>query len=75
MIIDIYPDIKVVVAHLYGTSDEMEEITRISDKHGALIVDDAAEFIGAKCKLKGQWVATGTLGSYNCISFSDNKYT
>ena len=71
---DLYPDVKlVVVAHLYGTPGKMEEIKAICDKHGALIIEDAAESLGAKYKLNGEWVETGTLGDYNCISFNGNK--
>lgn len=71
---EIYPDVRlVVVAHLYGTPGKMDEIKRICDEHGALIVEDAAESLGAKYKLNGQWVETGTLGDYNAISFNGNK--
>ena len=71
---EMYPDTRlIVVAHLYGTPGKMEEIKAIADRHGALIVEDAAESLGAKYKLNGQWVETGTLGDYNCISFNGNK--
>jgi len=71
---ELYPDVKlVVVAHLYGTPGKMEEIKAICDQHGALIIEDAAESLGAKYKLNGEWVETGTLGDYNCISFNGNK--
>ena len=71
---EIYPDVRlVVIAHLYGTPGKAEEIRRICEKHGALIVEDAAESLGAKYKLNGQWVETGALGNYNCISFNGNK--
>ena len=71
---ELYPDVKlVVVAHLYGTPGKMEEIKAICDKHGALIIEDAAESLGAKYLLNGKWVETGTLGDYNCISFNGNK--
>lgn len=71
---EIYPDVKLIVlAHLYGTPGKMDEIKRIADAHGALIIEDAAESLGAKYKLNGQWVETGTLGDYNCISFNGNK--
>lgn len=71
---ELYPDTRlVIVAHLYGTPARMEEIRRICDAHGALIVEDAAESLGAKYKLNGQWVETGTLGNYNCVSFNGNK--
>ena len=71
---ELYPEVKlIVVAHLYGTPGKMEEIKRIAEAHGALIVEDAAESLGAKYKLGGQWVETGTLGDYNCVSFNGNK--
>ena len=71
---EIYPDVKlVVIAHLYGTPAKMEELKKICDAHGALIVEDAAESLGAKYKLEGQWFETGALGNYNCISFNGNK--
>lgn len=71
---EIYPEVRlVVVAHLYGTPGKMEEIKRICDAHDALIVEDAAESLGAKYKLNGQWVETGTLGHYNCVSFNGNN--
>ncbi len=71
---ELYPEVKlIVVAHLYGTPGKMEEIRAIADKHGALIVEDAAESLGSKYLLNGRWVETGTLGDFNCISFNGNK--
>ncbi len=71
---ELYPDVKlIVIAHLYGTPGKIEEIKKIADAHGALIVEDAAESLGAKYRLGGKWVETGTLGQYNCISFNGNK--
>lgn len=71
---EIYPDVKlIIVAHLYGTPGKMEEIMVIADAHGALIVEDAAESLGAKYKLNGNWVETGSLGDYNAISFNGNN--
>ena len=71
---EIYPEVRlIVVAHLYGTPGRMEEIRRIANAHGALIVEDAAESLGARYRLDGRWVETGSLGDYNCISFNGNK--
>ena len=71
---EMYPDVRLIVlAHLYGTPGRMEEILRIARKHGALVVEDAAESLGAKYKLGDRWVETGALGDYNCISFNGNK--
>lgn len=71
---ELYPDVRlVVIAHLYGTPAKMEEIRAVCDRHGALIVEDAAESLGAKYKLNGEWAQTGSLGAYNCVSFNGNK--
>ncbi len=67
---ELYPDVKViVVAHLYGTPCKMEEIRKIADRHGAFIVEDAAESFGAS--YKGE--QTGIFGDIGCISFNGNK--
>ena len=67
---EIYPDVKlIVVAHLYGTPGKIDEIRAIADKHGALIVEDAAESLGAAYKEK----QTGTFGDYSVISFNGNN--
>ena len=67
---EIYPEVKlVVIAHLYGTPGKIDEIREICDKHGALIIEDAAESLGATYK----GVQTGNFGNYNAISFNGNK--
>lgn len=71
---EIYPDVKlIVIAHLYGTPAKMEEIRKIADEHGALIVEDAAESLGAKYRIGDIWYETGALGKFNAISFNGNK--
>ncbi len=65
-----YPDVKVVVvAHLYGTPGKVDELKTVCDRHGAVMIEDAAESLGATYK----GVQTGTFGTYNCISFNGNK--
>ncbi len=67
---EIYPDVKViVVAHLYGTPGKIDEIIKIAKEHNAIIIEDAAESLGATYKGK----QTGTFGKYGCISFNGNK--
>ena len=67
---ELYPDVRVVVvAHLYGTPGKIDEIKAICEKHGAVIIEDAAESLGATYK----GVQTGTFGDYNAISFNGNK--
>lgn len=66
----IYPEVKIIiVAHLYGTPGKIDEIRSIATDHGAVIVEDAAESLGATYKGK----ETGSFGDYGCISFNGNK--
>ncbi len=72
--IEMYPEVKLyVMVHLYGTPGKAQEIKKICDEHGIIIIEDACESLGSRYKLNGEWVETGTLGSYNCISFNGNK--
>ena len=67
---EIYPDVKLVVlVHLYGTPAKVDEIREICKKHGAMLVEDAAESFGASYK----GVQTGSFGDFNAISFNGNK--
>jgi dTDP-4-amino-4,6-dideoxygalactose transaminase len=67
---EIYPDVKVVVvAHLYGTPGKVDEINAILKKHNAILIEDAAESMGATYK----GAQTGTFGKYNTVSFNGNK--
>ena len=67
---ELYPDVKVVVvAHLYGVPGKIDEIKKVCDKYGTLIIEDAAESLGATYKGK----ETGNFGDFNCISFNGNK--
>ncbi len=66
----VYPDVKlVVIAHLYGTPGKIEEIQKICREHGALIVEDAAESLGATYR----GMQTGCFGDYAIVSFNGNK--
>ena len=67
---ELYPDAKVVVlANLYGTPAKFDEICAICKSHGAILIEDAAESLGATYKGR----QTGTFGMYNAISFNGNK--
>ena len=65
-----YPDVKaVVIANLYGTPAKMDELLAICERYGAVIIEDAAESLGATYRGR----QTGTFGKYNAISFNGNK--
>ncbi len=70
---EIYPEVGiVVVAHLYGFPAKIDEIKRIAEKNGAIVVEDAAESLMAsyKGKMTGTWCADNGSG---VISFNGNK--
>ena len=67
---EIYPEVKLVVlVNLYGTPSKLDEIKTICDEHGAILIEDAAESMGATYKGK----QTGTFGKYGIVSFNGNK--
>ena len=67
---EIYPETRLVVlVNLYGTPAKLDEIREICERHGATIIEDAAESLGATYKGR----QTGTFGKYNAISFNGNK--
>lgn len=67
---EMYPEVKVVVvANLYGTPAKLDEIKAICAAHNAVLIEDAAESLGATYKGR----QTGTFGTYNAISFNGNK--
>ncbi len=67
---ELYPNTKVImVVNLYGTPAKYDEICAIADRHGAIVIEDAAESLGATYKGR----QTGTFGTYNAISFNGNK--
>jgi len=67
---ELYPEVKhVVVVNLYGTPGKMDELRAVCDKHGAIMIEDAAESMGATYKGK----QTGTFGDLGIVSFNGNK--
>lgn len=67
---EIYPDVKLVVsAELYGFSGDIRRIKEICEKHGALLIEDAAEAMGATWEGR----QCGSFGDYAAISYNGNK--
>ena len=67
---ELYPDVKLVVyAELYGFPGRVDLIRDICHKHGALLIEDAAEAMGAF--LNGQ--PCGSFGDYSAVSYNGNK--
>ena len=59
----------VIVVNLYGQSADMDKIMEKCKKYNILIIEDAAESLGATYKGKN----SGTFGEYGIYSFNGNK--
>lgn len=67
---ELHPNAKVVMlAHLYGTPAKMDEIRALCDAHDAVLIEDAAEALGATYKGR----PAGSLGNISVMSFNGNK--
>lgn len=67
---EFYPEVKIIVlVHLYGSIGKIDEIRKIAEEHQAVIVEDAAEALGAKFEGK----PAGTFGEYSVFSYNGNK--
>lgn len=65
-----FPDARIVVlAHLYGVPAKIDEIQSVCKERDALLIEDAAESLGATYKGR----QTGSFGDYNIVSFNGNK--
>lgn len=71
---ELYPDVRIVVlVHLYGIPAKMDEIFKVCKKYNAVIVEDAAEALGAEYKGKYVQGKCGSFGDYIAVSFNGNK--
>lgn len=67
---EMYPEVKLVVsAELYGFPGDIGRIKEICEKHGALLIEDAAEAMGAFWEGR----PCGSFGDYAAISYNGNK--
>lgn len=60
----------VIPVHLFGQLCDMERLMKLKEKYGFLIIEDAAQSIGAKYKDGRQ---AGNFGEYGCFSFFPSK--
>ncbi len=63
----------IVVVHLYGQMAPMEELVPLAERHGLALIEDAAQAIGARRRIDGEWRMAGELGSLGAFSFFPSK--
>ena len=59
----------IIPVHLYGQMADMDPIMRIAEDRGLIVIEDAAQAIGAEYKGR----RAGSIGHYGCFSFFPSK--
>lgn len=59
----------IMVVHLFGQCADMEPLWRIAERHNLILIEDAAQSLGAEYQGK----RAGSLGSLGCMSFYPTK--
>jgi dTDP-4-amino-4,6-dideoxygalactose transaminase len=59
----------IIPVYLYGQMAEMEYVMEVAREHGLIVIEDAAQAIGAKYRGR----QAGTFGHYGCFSFFPSK--
>lgn len=59
----------IIPVHLFGQSAEMNSIMDIARRHNLIVIEDAAQAIGAEYDGK----KTGSMGEFGCFSFFPSK--
>jgi dTDP-4-amino-4,6-dideoxygalactose transaminase len=59
----------IIPVHLYGQMADMDAIMAIAQRHGLIVIEDAAQAIGAENNGR----RAGSIGQYGCFSFFPSK--
>ncbi|MDQ2868974.1 MAG: DegT/DnrJ/EryC1/StrS family aminotransferase [Verrucomicrobiota bacterium] len=63
----------ILPVHLFGLACDMQEIMRIAREHELLVIEDAAQAVGAEFPWDGRMVKAGSVGDAGCFSFYPSK--
>jgi dTDP-4-amino-4,6-dideoxygalactose transaminase len=63
----------ILPVHLYGQLAPMERLLPIASRHGLPLIEDAAQAIGARRSIDGEWRLAGELGWVGAFSFFPSK--
>jgi dTDP-4-amino-4,6-dideoxygalactose transaminase len=63
----------IIPVHLFGQCAPMKEILEFARTHSLTVIEDAAQSIGAKQRIKGKWWKAGGIGEIGCFSFYPTK--
>lgn len=59
----------IIPVHLFGQMADMDPVMALAEKHGLVVIEDAAQAIGAEYKGR----RAGSIGHYGCFSFFPSK--
>jgi dTDP-4-amino-4,6-dideoxygalactose transaminase len=65
--------VALVPVHLFGLCCEMNEMLAVGREHNLLVIEDAAQAIGADYPLENGPMKAGTMGDAGCFSFYPSK--
>jgi dTDP-4-amino-4,6-dideoxygalactose transaminase len=63
----------IIPVHLFGQMADMAPLRELADRHGLLLLEDAAQAIGARQQVGGRWQTTGEVGDCAAFSFFPSK--
>jgi dTDP-4-amino-4,6-dideoxygalactose transaminase len=63
----------IIPVHLYGQMADMERLLQLAQKRHIPVIEDAAQAIGARRKIDGEWRLAGELGWVTGYSFFPSK--
>ncbi len=63
----------VIPVHLFGQMAPMEEVRRLADERGAVVIEDAAQAIGAEQRVEGRAARAGSVAQVGAFSFFPTK--
>ena len=63
----------IVPVHLFGQMAPMERLQALAERHDVRIIEDAAQAIGARQKIGGEWRMAGELSWASAFSFFPSK--
>ncbi len=63
----------IVPVHLFGQMAPMERLQAVAERHDVRIIEDAAQAIGARQKIGGEWRMAGELSWTSAFSFFPSK--
>jgi dTDP-4-amino-4,6-dideoxygalactose transaminase len=63
----------IVPVHLFGQMADMKRLLALAEQFGLAVIEDAAQAIGARRRIDGEWSNAGALGTTGAFSFFPSK--